>query len=148
MSNYNTSDSTKALTAMLRDDPVVSDLASVISRAGVINRNPDKTPWMGVYKGPTQYQPRTLGPNTQNWNVSVSLRVVLQVHSHDSEKAEEQLEELIEHVVRVTFADPTLDGTVMHVLGYTVDYGFIEDEDATAFFQMANVTITAETQTG
>lgn len=147
--NLNTGDVTRALETLLKADPGFSSRVKSINRSAPVNVNPDYCPWCSVYKGTSQYVPRTMGLHSNTWQLTVTPRVVLQAFAHEKgSDAEDVLEELVQLVVGLVFRNPTLSGTVDHVVGCSTDYGFIQDDKTTAFLQMASVTITAEVATG
>ena len=146
--NLNTVLVSQAVEALLKADPSFSSKVKHIERAAPVNIDPDYCPWVGVYKGTSQYVPRTMGHHSTTWQLTVTPRVVLQVWAAKGHEAEDELEELVQLVVGLMFRNFTLNDTVSMVVGCSVDYGFIESDRTTAFLQMASVTVTAEVPTG
>ena len=89
----NFSDITKAVKKILDTDIEVSGFMgnkkSIIGE--IINYDPNQVPWIGIYRGKTTYEPRTLG-SIGNWEGMPSLKIIVQ-HSdlHSGEKCEEVL---------------------------------------------------------
>ena len=62
--------------------PELGDLK--IERAEVRNKDIDKVPWCGLYMGVGQYAPLTIAAGTRPWQVTPSVRVILQEGSYNS----------------------------------------------------------------
>jgi hypothetical protein len=120
-----------------------------ILRAPYTNQDADKCPWIGIYRGPSEYDPRVLGPGKgKKWRANNIIRLQVQAASSNSgQAAEEKLEQYIGEVTDALFTDPTLGGTVSTIVGVSVDYSFNEEQSETMYFHMATVDIKVEART-
>ena len=145
----NIADITTALQAQLTADVTVSEfLASPIVRGGLINNDAGMTPWIGIYRGAVNYEPRTLGRGLSTYEAYPSVRIIVQETSMDSgEDCENLLEGRVKSVLDAVLADPTIGGTVDMVTGFGVEYGYVETDRETLYFQSAIITISLEVAT-
>lgn len=143
------SDIVKAFTDMLNSNAdFISELyTGEVYRGDYVNMDPDRTPWAGVYKGTVSFEPRTLG-SINNWEAKPNIRLIIQTTDLASaEKCEDALNALIKKAVDVVNDDMTLKNTVDMVVGFNVEYGYIETELDTLHFQSAIVTFETEVAT-
>lgn len=140
----NFSDITKAVENQLTKAPTTNQYR--IQRGSRLNNDPSYTPWVGIYRGRIEYEPRTLGRGARNWKDIIEIRLVVQATDIETgDKAEEELEKAIKDVLDAMETDRTIGGTVNVINGYTIDnYSFAETESETLSFQQAEITITAE----
>lgn len=149
----NISTITTALVTLLEAD--ASILAWInpvdkIGRGNYVNVDPNRAPWVGVYRSNVKYEPRTLGAgNTiNNWEGYPSIRVLIQAQSYvNGEDVEDKLEGYVQDVIDAVLADPTIGGTVDMVNDIDVNYGYSETESETIYFQTAIVTFDLEVRT-
>lgn len=137
-----------AVKTILEGDDTVNGY--VISRAEYMNTDADKCPWIGIYRGPADYIPRTLGSNRsgKKWKAINIIRLQIQSASGTSGvQAEERLESYIETIMQVLLMYPTLLGTVSTITGYSVKYSFNESVSKSMYFHMATIDITVEART-
>lgn len=149
----NNSKVTAAIHEMLKKDPTLSELKFHITRAEMINQDYTRVPWIGIYKGDTQYEARTLGAGSgiRNFLATSKPQIIVQAYSHVSGiRTEELLEEYIEEVFRVIDADRTIQGTVSMINGYTIENEYWTNnvregvQENVFFFQQATITLEVE----
>ena len=148
MSNWiKGSDINKALQSKLkRETTSFKD----IYRGEYINEDASRTPWCGVYRAPVVYAPRTLGRGANNWEGRLQYRIVVQASSFKGrgEDVEDILEGLVKEVLDGLVADNlTLDNTVQMITEISIEYGYIDDQHPSMYFQSAVILITTEAQT-
>lgn len=144
---YNTTDTTKALTSLLGSrEKFISDNVRLV-RGGMVNNDPNRTPWAGVYRGKAPVAPRILG-SSDAWQMSPQYKIVLQAsHLGSYEECEDKLNALVEDVLSCVFANVTIKDTVDMVTDVEVEYGYIDTEVDTLHFQSAIITLTTEVAT-
>lgn len=132
-----------ALQEQLSRDPVVQNLLGKhVERDSHVNMDPGRAPWAGVYRANRRYTPRTLG---NNWASAPQVRVVVQaVDMRSSAECGETLDKLIDAVIDAVQLDLTLRGTVDMVTEANVEYGFIETDRTSIYFQSAIITLALE----
>lgn len=148
----NLSTITAELARMLTEAPSIDYLSVEPVRGDYVNEDPRNTPWLGVYRSSIVYAPATLGRGSdiKNWDATVKLNLVLQAAGlRGGDEVEDELESMVRDVLDVIVAEPTIGGTVDHVMGFDVMYRYSEqsDEDM-ANYQAAIITVTAEVQAG
>jgi len=124
--------------------------SNTILRGEYVNMDPDRTPWLGIYRTKVGYDPRALGRgNNCAWQGTVTIRLLIQAsHLQGGDDCEDRLEGYIKDVLDAVWADPTWVDVVDMVTGIDVEYSYKERDTATIYFQWAMVTITAEVATG
>lgn len=124
------------------------DSTYVIERSAYVNMDENRTPWVGLYRGPITYDPHTLGRGSNSWRADVQVRVLIQAASLNSaEQAEERLEQYIKEVLDVIMTDKRLNNTVSIIKEIQVDYSYNMSESESLYFQNAEITLTAEVRT-
>ena len=87
----------------------------------VLNTDPDKAPWIGVYLEGIEIEPH----HTQieaPWMGTYTFLVFVQEHSHESgEKAMDRLHRAITPVFTAINSNRTFDGTVLHITGMEIE---------------------------
>jgi len=134
------------LTVLKADADVSAALGKNIFRNVYINENPNRTPWLGVYRNTLKYDPYTLG-GSNNWKGRVGVRLVVQYSSmKDGEDAENKHEALIHKVLTAVYRTPRLNSKTDALVEATVEYAFVPTT-ATALMAMANIDIVYEVRT-
>lgn len=121
-----------------------------ILRAPYTNMNPDKTPWIGIYRGPARYLPGSLGSTAtgKKWKAGNTVRLQVQATSGKSgQQAEERLEEYIGEIMDILLANPTLGGTVGTIISYDLEYSFNDEASESMYYHMATIDINVESRT-
>lgn len=141
---------TAALQGMLNDSRDVSAfLSQPVDRNEYINQDPNRCPWIGVYRGHVSYTPRTLGRHSATWKATISPVIVMQhVNWESPETCESEMEGYIEKVMSAVWADPTLGNTVDMLTGFEIAYDYQETDKTTMYYQQAVITLNAEARTG
>lgn len=143
----NVAELTKTIQKVLKEHPTLLDLKNV-ERGEYVNFDPGACPWLGVYRTDVEYAPRALGNHSKSWEVSITIKLVLQVYGKDGPTAEEELENLIHRVLSVMLTDLTVKQVVQMLRTMRVQYSYDETESKTMDFQWAFVTLVYETRTG
>lgn len=138
---------TEALRKMLKEAPTLTDVKSV-ERGDYWNTDPARTPWIGIYKTAADYEPKVLGSHSKSWKGTLTVRVILQVYGENGQKAEDELENLIQRVTTVMFGDLTVRQYVSMLNSLKIVYSFEEDESESMRYQWAFLTAVFETRTG
>ena len=134
-----------AFTSQLNNDADVRGITEV-SAGEYVNVDINRAPWIGVYRGGVKYEPRTLGYN--NWEATPSIKVVVQSNSLNSgAECQERLEEYIQKIIVAINLDKTLSNNVEMLNSIAVDYGFIETDRSSLYFQSAIITFEFEVAT-
>lgn len=132
-----------ALQERLNADTELSNLSVSARKMEVINEDPNRCPWVCVYKGEADYNPRALGNNP--WQGSHLVRMIVQASSMKSgEDCGIKLDDYVSKIIDAINRDKTLGGTVEAMTRFTIKYGFIETSRSSLFFQSAIVTLTFE----
>ena len=122
-----------------------------IVRAEHVNKDPGRCPWVGIYRGSSQYTPRAMASHNsgKKWTANPGVRILIQAASGLSGKqAEERLEEYIAAVMDdVILQNPTISGTVRTITGFDIEYSFNEETENTMFYHMATIDIKLEART-
>lgn len=137
-----------ATQAQLQADATIAGwLATNVERGTVVNEDPNRTPWVGVYRGGQDYSPRTLG-SVNNWEVSPSVKIVLQTTSlSDDFEVSDNMEQYVQDIIDAIMTDYTIGGTVDMINGFNVEYGYVNDDRTKMFFQNAIITVNMEVAT-
>lgn len=140
---------TKALQDQLNaDSDVASFLRHEVLMDEYVNTNPSHAPWACVYKGETNLEPRTLGAGVGNFTARPSPRVVVQAVSYKSgEDCSLLLDDYVDKVLTAVLSDYTLGSTVLMIIGFNIEYGYVETEKPSIHFQTARITINCEVKT-
>ena len=144
MININTV--TAALKTLLDANGTVSAwLYKPVVNGDFINELPGQTPWVGVYRGSVAHNPRTLGMQPNNWESTITLKVVLQDTSYKSAADCEALLELhVKDVITAIVTDTTIGNTVDMVNSFKISYGYIDTDRESLYYQTAIIEFEAE----
>lgn len=151
--NFNPAVVTKAAQEVLKSDPDLQDVRDVkICRSEFVNEEPRNCPWIGIYRGKIQHVPRTLGLNSLiNWEVFFDLILVIQsVNYHTGSGAEDDLEDLIQRIMKAFLRNDTINDTVCIITEFNTTPRLIpnQEESSEAYFQAVEMVITTEARTG
>lgn len=136
---------TKALTDMLARDPRFE--AVTIERSPMLNLDPSKCPWVGVYRTRSEFTARTLGYGAGARYQTTQLALIVQESAaNEPSVAEDDHEKLIANLLDAIFADPTLAGTVRTTTLASVEYQMVATEDENLLLS-AQLLVTFETVT-
>jgi len=140
---------TEALRDQLKNDPEASQISNrEILVDEYVNVNPSNAPWMCVYKGSMNLEPRTLGMGAGRYTASPEPRVLVQAVSYQSgEDCSSLLDYYVNTVLNAVVSDPTLGGTVDMVVGFNIEYGYVEADRPSIHFQTARITVNCEVRT-
>lgn len=110
-----------------------------------INELPGQTPWVGVYRGGVKHNPRTLGMQPNNWESTITLKIVLQDTSYVSAADCESLLELhTKDIITALVTDTTIGNTVDMINNFDISYGYIDTDRESLYYQTAIITFEAE----
>jgi hypothetical protein len=142
----NTAKIAQALQALLKRELTI---VKEVYRGEYINEQAKLAPWVGVYRAPVTYEPRTLGRGADTWEGNPQFRIVVQESSFKDRgmDCEDKLEQAVAQVLNALETDRTLGGTVDTISKYEIDYSYIETDAASIYFQTAFILITTEVQT-
>ena len=137
----NISTVTKALQEQIQNDPEVqSFLKQDVLRDEYVNNDPNRTPWICVYKGKIDFEPVTIGYGS--FEATPSPRVMVQATSLKSgEDCSNKLDDYVDKILDAIKKDKTIGGTVDILLSYTIEYGYLETDRTTLAFQSAIITL-------
>lgn len=137
---------TKAVQKMLKADPRLENITT-IERSPLLNEDPSKCPWIGIYRDESTFEVRTLGLGPGARRQQTRIVLVLQVsNANDGEQTEDELEEYVSYALDVLFSDATLLGNVSTITLSSAKYRLVQVQEDD-FFQQAELYITAETVT-
>lgn len=136
---------TTAIQTMLLGDARLRGIDVV--RSGLLNVDPSKCPWVGIYRSNSQFEARTLGfgPGARRQLTEIVL-VCQEVDDDSGAEAEDAHEALVATVLDVLFSDTTLAGTVKTIALASIQYQLISDSDD-QLMHSAEVRVVAETVT-
>jgi len=107
-----------------------------------VNEDVNRTPWIGVYKGGASFEPRTIG--YQSFEADISMRVLVQATSLKSgNDCSVLLDDYVSMVLKAIRKDLTLSQTVDIITRMSVEYSYTETDRSTLYFQMASIIINA-----
>lgn len=147
MINFN--EITNAIKSILEGNLAVREFTNGrnIVQGEVINYDPNQTPWIGIYRGSVNYEPRTLGSDN-NWEGFPSVKIIVQATDIKSaSRCEAALEGYVKIVIDAMLEDTTLKGTVDIITSFDVEQGYIETDRNTTYFQGASITFNMEVAT-
>ena len=102
------------------------------------------TAWVGVYRGPIEYEARAIGPVP--WLAEIQVIIEVQVASVTSaDDCEDRLLDAEKAVLDVINTNRTLSGVVDMVMGYSVAYEI--NQDLQTYYQAAIITVRAQART-
>lgn len=143
----NVSTITTALKTLLDSNATIAawPLAMPVVRGDYINEDAGLTPWIGIYRGEINLEPRTLGMTPNNLEATALIKIVVQQSSADSSSAcETLLEGRVHDVLSAIMSDTSIGGTVDMVNRFKVSHGYIETESTSLYFQTAIIELEAE----
>lgn len=141
---------TEAVELTLREDSALIELGLEVEVAEPINEDPNRCPWVGVYRQGIRYPSRTLGAGSGYRQQRIALVLVVQ-HSNLNNGAEcsRELEDLIKKVMSALLSDESLRGKVDILDEVEVSYtnynfdkenGYFMQTAAVQFVGLVNVT--------
>jgi len=143
----NASTITRAMEQLLIDG-LDSDKLYHIERSEYVNFDPDRVPYVGVYRGQLKYAPHTLGRDLSSWRADFTITLIVQAASiNTGGEAEERLEKYLQEVLNVVVADKTIKGTVAIIKDIEINYTYKKEESGTMHFHAAEVDILTEVRT-
>lgn len=122
---------TKAVETALRANATLISAAVNIERSKVVNMDPGKCPWLGVYPGPhITSLPKSLGSGNARWNNVVEVSIIVQTSSfnQDGQTASDLLETLAQEALAVINADLTVAVTGARVVEVARQYLYLVDD--------------------
>lgn len=145
----NVSNVTQALKTILNDNVNIKEfLKGEVVVGEFVNADPNQAPWIGIYRGDVRYEPRTLGRGSDEWQATLSLRILVQnTHLSSGEECEKGLEGYVKHVLDAVWSDPTISNTVDMVNGFNIEYTYSEIDRRSLHFQSAVITVELEVKT-
>jgi hypothetical protein len=115
----------------------------VITRNDRKNADPNRCPWIGIYRGSLVYEAHTIGGRP--WKASPSPQINIQVASTLSgDDAEDRLQEAEKEVIEALETDRTLGSTVSMILGYNINYEYSQTDEI--YYHGCTITIRTETR--
>lgn len=133
---------TKGLEALIRDSLNSGLVGCTVDRSTQINFDPARCPWLGIYPGDVDSEPKTISP--ASWREKMDVQVVIQTSAYSSEgqAASDELESLIKVVLDVVGTDLTLGVNGVRVIGISRQYSYVlTDENGTGDLFMPQVVI-------
>ena len=142
----NTQTVTAALVQLIGNDQTILDIGNVrVESNEPINKDPAKTPWVGIYQVAHRFNPRALGFGTGFRMQQLELAIILSESSMKSgADCEARMEKLISSVVGAILSDPSIGGTMtMTADQFQITYSDYRNEGG-AFFKEAVIQFTVE----
>ena len=140
---------TRAVQQMLSEWDALVDSAVEITRAAERNNDPNRCPWVGVYRVGVDYAdaPRVMGFGNGYRRQRIDLAVVVQAADPTSgEECEDRLEGVIQEVTSALLSDTSLRGTVLTIDAFAVRYENYERVGG-SYFQEAVIFFSATQNT-
>jgi len=140
---------TKAFREQLEDDETILKEQFKIQLGEYVNKDPDISPWCGVYKVKRGFTPGALGHSDEQWDDAMTIRAVVQAsHYSGGEKCDEVLEKNIAVVLNAIQKDHTLGGKVEQLKTIDITYDYLYDSSGTILFQNAFIDFNFEVYNG
>jgi len=144
-----TNEITDSFVKMLKEHPeIIEGNFKDVERGEYVNRDPARTPWVGVYRTDVDYEPWALGHHANSWKAKITVKLVVQAHGANGPQAEDALEEAVNHVMTAVLSDLTIKNKVGMLNTAHIEYSYDETESKTMDFQWAFITLIYETRTG
>ena len=120
-----------------------------IERCIELNQNRNVTPWIGVYQGKVDYDPRTLGKNGKSFTATLEPIIVVQISSLLSgADCADLLEDYVKKVLETVWENYTMNGTVDMLNSIAVKYTYIRTDIESMYYQEAEIVLNLEVATG
>ena len=127
---------------------IISDGVKV-SVGEYVNMNENNAPWVGIYKGNVDYEPRSMGKHAASWGGTLTVKVVIQeYHGKSGFECEKRLGKLVNNIMNAVWADPTIGGVVDMLTDISEEYIYNENDSKSVHFQWAILSLTFENRTG
>ena len=141
-------DLTKAIESALINDTLMIDV--VVDRSKEINFDPNRMPWIGIYPGTVETDPRCIGSGARRWEEIMQPILVLQAIDYGNEgtDAADALEELIKSTISVLIKDLTFGLSHTRLLRISRTYSYVQDnndEEGGLFFPECKITLEVKT---
>jgi hypothetical protein len=113
-----------------------------VERSEPVNENPDRCPWVGVYRARQSFPAKTIGMGTGFRDQRATLVIVAnESSSKDGATCEDRLEGLMREVFAIILNDTSISGTVIQIEDIDVTWSNYTTS-GNAFFQEATVLLT------
>lgn len=111
-----------------------------------VNNDFNRAPWAGLYKPKIKFVSRTLGTN--NWEQIFTIKIIIQAKSMNSgDECTQRLDDHLAKIINAVNTDKTINNNVEMLNSIDVEYGYIETERTSLFFQSAIITLEYEVAT-
>lgn len=121
----------------------VKDFDPILCHGEFVGVDPNKTPWIGVFRDSIRHTPRTLGHN--QWQSRMVFNVVVQAASlKDGEDCQILLDSYVREVTAAILSDLTFGGVVDMTTLAEVQYNYVETDRESFFYQSAIITVNSE----
>ena len=141
MINLNTV--SKALFDQIAAYQPVKDFDPILCHGEFVGVDPNKTPWIGVFRDSIRHAPRTLGHN--QWRSEMTFKIVVQAASFESgEDCQILLDSYVREVTASILSDLTFSGAVDMTTLASVDYNYVETDRESLYYQSAIITVESE----
>ncbi len=102
-----------AVRDLVKDWPAIKDINATVELGEVVNEDPGRCPWVGVYPLRSSFPPRVLGLGGGFRAQEIEFVVMCQqTHPTEGESALQLLGALVQMVTSALLTDPSLKGTV------------------------------------
>lgn len=145
---FNATTVTKAIESQLNSWSDLQD--ATVERSTRVNVYPSRMPWVGVYPGTVDTEPRVLASGScRRWNETALPKLLLQAYDYGEEgqEASEALDELIEKVLECIVSDLTFGLSGVRLIGLNREYTYVQmdtDEEGELFFPQCEITLRFE----
>ena len=146
---YNSYTISNALYEQIKNYKDVLSNNYTVEHSEYVNNDPDKTPWVGVYKAPIVFDPNSLGRHGQSWKGTLACQVFIQAsHGDDAGECSKLLGEMEYNILNAIWSDPKIDGNISMITGLEIEYQYNNLKSETLYYQQAVITVTMEKHTG
>lgn len=136
---------TNALYTTISSNSTIVNSGISVDLNEVFNTDPNRTPWVGIYRGPVNIEPRHIG-GSKPWHAVYDLRVYVQAASFESgQNANNLLDETLNVVLDAVNANRRLDNTVLHIAEMSTD-PFDRSIEEEQWFYTDELVINAENE--
>lgn len=132
---------------LLKDSPELD--GAVIEQSDVLNANPERSPWIGVYPDTEQFDPKYVG-GIDSWEREIIIRVHIQIASgREGALLERKISKYIKAIISAVYADTSKwYGLLDRFTQIRVEHGFREDDQGSMLFRESTVLFTGTVSSG
>jgi hypothetical protein len=135
------------LKEQLEDKSTLKDFGINITQGELVNENPNRAPWLGIYTVKVSHNPESIGTSSRRWKGDIELVLVVQAVSlKGGLDCYKLLEKYVKEVVSSVLGDTTFGNSIDLVESLDVDYSYNRTDSSTLHFQEAYISLKVVTE--